>query len=171
MPEFKSRVIDDVEYTIELMTFSNGIPLLTQLQNILVPIFASRAEYDLGHTDTWISEAVASYLVAFGGVDLVVVSRKLLYNTEISFDVGGGSGGGRLVFESKDRNDKFLMDNYFAGKYKTLFKVLAFAVEANYPDFFSEAFSQLKVLKQAFQEEKALKEQELESMSSLPEND
>lgn len=163
MPEFKSRIIDNVEYTIELMPLSSGLPLLEKLQSILLPIFASRAEYELGHTDTWISEAVASYLVGFSGIDLIEVSRKLLYNTELSFDVAGSdrSGGGVLDFTNKKGNE-FAFDNFFSAKYKTLFKVIAFAVEENYPDFFSEAFSHLRTLQQSFAVEKAKQEEGLD---------
>lgn len=162
MPEFKSREIDGVNYTIELMPISIGLPLLEKLQSVILPVFASRVEYEMGHSDTWISEAIASYLMGYRGLDVYSSAKDLLHNTEISYDVKGSNkcGSGVLVFNNS--KSEFSFDTYFSAKYKTLFKVLAFAIEENYPDFFSEAFSYLKTIQEAVSIEKASLEKDSE---------
>ena len=147
----ESKVIDGTKYTVRLLPTSETLAISSQLQKIILPILAAISEYNNFNRDTWVSEAVASYLVQMESTDLVDVCKILLYDTYINFDgdrTSKRSGSGQLVFNSKNYDDDFNFEVHFSGKLSLLVEVLAFAIEVNYPDVFSEASSLVALFKE-----------------------
>ena len=134
--EYKSRTIDGVNFRIRLLNTDEGLDVLEKLNSIIVPVFASYKEMQEGITDNFYSE-VAAYIVArTKDIDIKNTIRTLLQETYV--------GSMKMSFDGKGSVD---YSSYFSGKYALLFKVVGFALEINYPDFFSLASSALQDLK------------------------
>lgn len=161
--EVKKKEIENIEFIIELLPFSEGWQVFDALKNILLPIAASFTEYQNGMTDTWVSEAAANYLVSYNQIDKLSLAKKLLQNCTVIYCGGAGKTGSfKLNFNTPGNEESF--DNFFAGKMQLFIKVMAFAIEANFPDFFSEAASLVQEFKLSLKEsgEAANKAEELE---------
>lgn len=160
MTEVVTRVIDNIEFKLELMPTSdlldrNG-PLVV-LQNIIGPPIASWIDAEVTFSEGWITEAAMQYLTSFNQyADINGVAKKLLHNCTAVYISGDKAGSGVIKFDQTNnwKKDPFHYDNLFRGKMELLFKVLLFAVEANYPDFFGRVSMFAEMLKGFIETEK-----------------
>ena len=152
MPEVVKTVINDIEFSVELMHTSIAGDVFGRLQGIIATVLGPHTEYKLGQTDTWIMESIAGYLTYYSQhIDILDISKKILWNTDIVYVGGGKAGTGHLSFipstPEKVNKDPFCFDNFFAGKLDLLFELLLFAVGANYPSFFGKISSAIEMIK------------------------
>lgn len=164
MPEVVKTVINDIEFSVEMMHTTAAAEVLFKVQNIIAPIMAAHTEYKENHTSTWIAEAVANYLVGCNQyLDVHEISKKILWNTHIVHVGANKAGSGKLDFKpSTPQNpnpDEYCFDNFFSRKLDLLFKLLFFAFLENYPDFFGNLSSVIQAMRLMSREESELKNQ------------
>lgn len=134
--EYKSRNIDGVEFRVRLLPVDEGIDVLEKISSLFLPIFAAHKEMQEGITENFYSEVAAHLIARTRDIDVKNSIRSLLQETYV--------GSMKLSFDGKGSVD---YNSYFSGKYALLFKVVGFALEINYPDFFSLASSAIQDLK------------------------
>lgn len=149
-----------MEFTLELMPTSVAVakdsPIVI-MQNIIAAPIATWIESNIHFNEGWLLEATMSYLTSFNQyADIIGVSRKLLNNATVVHVAGDKAGSGTIKFDQTSgwEKDPFHYDNLFRGKMFTLMKVLMFAVEVNYPDFFGKVSMYAEMLKGYMETEK-----------------
>lgn len=176
MPESLKRIIDDIEFTIELMPTSTALDKngpYAIVQNIIAPPMATWIESQINFNEGWLLEATVSYLTGFNQYgDINNLAYKLLNNCYATHVGVNKAGSGKITFEKNVGWDKdpFHYDNFFRGRYLTLAKLIGFALEVNYPDFFGK-LSIIGQLLKGFMESEKNKSQQAQEATEVQEEE
>jgi len=133
MIETKTREIGGSEYEVTQFPAMEALRIKTRLAKMILP---SIGEISQGGADQEINyEAISHAIAAFADnlneKEFTELVTRLLKNT---------SADGKPMYHNGQLLDS-TFDEAFAGNLMNLYKVLAFVLEVNYPDFFAAASS------------------------------
>jgi len=138
MQRTETRVFDDLAITVQQLPAMRAVKLSRRLIQIAAP--AVTALKDLSADASVLGEAISNALAEFSEKDLEALIKDLLETATVEQ-------------EGKIAKVMPLFDELFRGKVFTLYKVLAFALEVNFADFFEP----LRALKEKNDAEESLK--------------
>lgn len=138
MQRTETRVFDDLAITVQQLPAMRAVKLSRRLIQIAAP--AVTALKDLSADASVLGEAISNALAEFSEKDLEALIKDLLETATVEQE-------GRIAKVMP------LFDELFRGKVFTLYKVLAFALEVNFADFFEP----LRALKEKNDAEESLK--------------
>ena len=139
MQRTEARVFDDLgSVTVQQLPAMRAVKLSRRLIQIAAPAVA--ALKDLSADASVLGDAISNALAEFSEKDLEALIKDLLETATIEQ-------------EGKIAKVMPLFDELFRGKVFTLYKVLAFALEVNFADFFEP----LRALKAKSDAEESLK--------------
>ncbi len=130
MQKTETRVFDDMAVTVQQLPAMRGVKLSRKLMTVAAPVVGALQGLSLDKDVSTLGDAVAKALEQFSEKDLDELIRTLLETAKVETE-------GRIAPLMP------LFDGLFAGKILTVYKVVAFALEVNFADFF-EAFRALK---------------------------
>ena len=142
MLKSESRQFDDLVVTVQQLPAMRGVLLSRKLARIAAPAIGALKSVSLDADVSVLGDALVQVLEQLSEKDLEELIKTLLETATVEVD--GKIAPLRPVF-----------DMVFAGKVLTVFKVLAFAIEVNFLDFFGPL--------RAMSARKALEKSELKS--------
>lgn len=130
MQKTETRVFDDLAITVQQLPATRGVKLSRKLMTVAAPVVGALQGMSLDRDVSALGDALAKALEQFSEKDLEELIRTLLETAKVETE-------GRIAPLMP------LFDGLFAGRILTVYRVLAFALEVNFADFF-EAFRALK---------------------------
>jgi hypothetical protein len=132
MLKIESRFFEGVgDVSVQQLPAMRAVKLSRRLIQIAAPAVAALKDLSLSADASVLGDAIAGALAEFSEKDLEALIKDLLETATVEQD-------GKLAKVMP------LFDSLFGGKIFTLYKVLAFALEVNFADFF-EPLRALKV--------------------------
>ena len=117
--KFKKKTINDKEFQITLLGAGDGIKMVTQLSDILLPVLgeASQGAKEGEELTLDFAKVAKAIAMSMDNVDILAIITRLL------------SG---LAVDGKEVK----LDEYFVANYGELIAVVAFALTENFSSFF-----------------------------------
>lgn len=123
----EKRDIDGLEVEVTQHPPMAALPLFTRLGRSIGPAFFAVLEHrnDLLQNAEVMLPVILDVFEKLGGDELQVLARELLRATSVTVD------GKRWSLDGDDK-----LNNVFAGRLPAIFKVMSFAAEVNFGNFF-----------------------------------
>lgn len=141
MFETKSRIIDGISFKVRPFPAIEALQLKAYLLKTFGPAFGraiggleSSAGADLKINGAEISGAIQTLFSQLSESDFVALIQRML--KEVACEIPDQSGKMVLVNMSEDFSAK--LDIVFQGKLFTIYPVILFVLEVNFPDFFGK---------------------------------
>lgn len=115
----KNREIDGIEFAVTMLPAMRGLKLQARAARLIAPALSKASDWE---------QAVGAAFAALGDDDVEQLARELLYNATAR------EPGAREPLPLFGPAGCF--DRVLAGRYATFYKLLAFAAEVNFEDFF-----------------------------------
>ena len=130
MIKSETRVFEDMAITVQQLPATRGVKLSRKLATVAAPVIGALQGLSLDKDVGVLGEALTKALDQLSEKDLDELIRTLLETAKVET-------------EGKIAPLMPMFDGLFAGRILLVYKVIAFALEVNFADFF-EAFRALK---------------------------
>lgn len=138
----QKKTIDGTEFEVAPFSAIEALKLQSTLLRIFGPAFGAAIgaidKKDKNSQTNIDGNALGSALqMLFDGLDetqMIILIERLLKKTSCTFSVNGGAP---VVFDFAESFNERL-DIVFQGRLMTVYKVIGFVLEVNYPDFFGK---------------------------------